>query len=117
MNKFISEQLFKMKIAFLGIMLCLVQNIFANCPNKKLSCFDSRDYKLGEITVTQCWSTWEYSCLPCKAETKGRDIRKKIFDRYLPNCRYHFPKSIKVHGTKNAMTNKAIGILSKKVHG
>ena len=37
----------------IGISLCLIQSALADCRDKTLYCFDSKDFRLGEISVGQ----------------------------------------------------------------
>ncbi len=40
-------------VFLIGISLCLIQSALADCRDKPLYCFDSKETRLGEISVGQ----------------------------------------------------------------
>ena len=98
----------------LAIIYCLMQQIFAACSDTKLYCFDSKDERLGAITVGQCWKWSRLSCQPCEAHTTSRII---TYNEYIYHCKHHYPQSIQVLNTKSVRANIMRHLLNEMIIG
>ena len=77
----------KIYCTLLIIILGSIELISTDCPDKKLSCFNSKKELLGKILVNQCWKWSRFSCQPCSASTDKLMI---TYDKYIHNCRYYY---------------------------
>ena len=97
----------------IGISFCLIENVKASCRDKKLYCFDSK-VGVGEISVNQCWEWSRFSCQPCLASVHNKKV---IYEKYLPDCRRFYPKSVQVLETKSAWAYRVKDALNDRAIG
>ena len=90
----------KLYFTLLITILGSIQLVSTNCSDRLLYCFNDKEELLGAIQVNQCWSWSRISCQPCSATT---DKKKISYEKYIYQCRYHYPTSIMVLVWDNAL--------------
>lgn len=82
------------------IYFCILNGISADCLDKVLYCFDSKEIRIGGIIVGQCWQWSKFSCEPCGI-LNINDGKQNSFHRYFHFCRYYYPNTVQVLDTKS----------------
>ena len=96
--------MFKLFFILLIIILASIQ-LSADCPDRLLYCFNDKEKLLGDILVNQCWTWSRISCQPCSATTNKKKV---TYEKYIYQCRYHYPTSIMVLVWDNALFDRII---------
>ena len=117
----------KMSLISITFLVCIVKSTQANCPETDLYCFNSNDFRIGEIKVQQCWKWSRLSCQPCKLDNLIKLVLnfykinhfwfignydylttstggKISFQKYLQFCQIFYPNTVQVLDTKSVWT-------------
>jgi hypothetical protein len=83
----------KIYCTLLIIILGSIELISTDCPDKKLSCFNSKKELLGNILVNQCFKWSRFSCIPCSASTDQTVIN---YNQYIQQCRHYYSTAVEI---------------------